>query len=373
MKFLFLSSFAHLALDPSETRVSGGAELQVALLARELAQRGHDVVLISGDHGQPDDRVLQGVRCRLGGRFQTGGLADTLRALPIVFRIIAEEHPDFSFVFGWTTWLFFLLWPRSRGHTRLGFVCMLDTEVNGVFRRENPVRGALFERGIRRADVRHAITEYEVECFKKMGLDCTLYRPLIQPRPEARPPVKDIDFLWIARCQPIKRPHLFLDLVEALPQARCTMIAPNESAALWESVAARARTLPNLEFIERVPYHEAQRFYDRAEIFVNTSTWEGFANAFIQAGQGGAAILSLAVNTDNLLTRFGAGLFANDDPQRFLESARELFRDAARRGEMQRGAARFVEEWHDNARNVAAFLSGLPPAAGGIAPSGLSR
>ena len=359
MKLLFLSSYAHLALDPAETRVSGGAELQVALMARELAARGHDCVLVCGDHGQADERVLQGVRARLGGKFQTGGLLDTLLAVPRVFRITAEERPDFTFVFGWTTWLFFLLWPRWRGHTRLGFTCMLDTEVNGEFRRENPMRGALFEHGIRRADVRHAITEYEVACFGKMGLDCTLYRPLVMPRISPRAVEKDIDFLWVARCQEIKRPHAFLDLCAALPDARCVMISPNENAALWESIAARARGLKNVQFIERVPYREAQSWYDRAEVFVNTSTWEGFANSFIQAGQGGAAILSLNVNTDDLLTRFGAGTCAGDDRARFVEAARTLFQDANLRRAMQAGAERFVAEWHDNTLNADLFLSGL--------------
>ena len=180
------------------------------------------------------------------------------------------------------------------------------------------------------------------------------------PRTAPRAVEKDIDFLWVARCQPIKRPHLFLDLCEALPEARCTMIAPNENAALWQSVAARAAGLKNVTFIERVPYSEAQSWYDRAEVFVNTSTWEGFANSFIQAGQGGAAILSLCVNTDELLTRFRAGLCADDDPARFIDAARTLFRDANVRREMQAGAARFVAEWHDNARNVGAFLAGIP-------------
>jgi glycosyltransferase involved in cell wall biosynthesis len=360
LKFCFHSSFAHLALDPAETRVSGGAELQAALMARALVGRGHECVLVSGDHGQPDDRVLEGVRSRKGGRFQTGGLGDTLQALPISFRVIKEEKPDFTFVFGWTTWLWFLLWPRLRGYTRLGFVCMLDTEVNGVFRKENPARGALFEQGIRRADVRHAITDYQVECFAKMGLDCALYRPLIMPRVVERSVEKDIDFLWIARCQPIKRPHVFLDLAEALPEARCVMVAPKEDAVLWESLRERAARLPNVRFIERVPYREVQAWYDRAHVFVNTSTWEGFANSFIQAGQGEAAILSLAVNTDGLLTRFHAGVCAEDDARVFIEAGRELFANAEKRREMQRGAARFVAEWHDNERNVDAFLGGLP-------------
>jgi glycosyltransferase involved in cell wall biosynthesis len=280
--------------------------------------------------------------------------------LPKSFRVIREERPDYTFIYGWTTWLFFLLWPRWQQQTRLGFTCMLDTEVNGEFRRENPARGALFEHGIRRADVRYAITDYQVGCFQRMGLACTLYRPLIMPRKAPLAGEKDIDFLWIARCQPIKRPHIFLDLAEALPEARCVMIAPNENAELWKSVSQRAAGLRNVQFLERVPYQEAQGWYDRAQVFVNTSTWEGFANAFIQAGQGEAAILSLAVNTDNLLTKFDAGLCAGDDVRQLIAFARELWTNPARRRELQLGAARFVAEWHDNARNVDAFLAGLP-------------
>jgi hypothetical protein len=54
MNFFFLSSHAHYALDRSATRVSGGAELQVALLAKELAIRGHEAVIVGGDTGQQD-------------------------------------------------------------------------------------------------------------------------------------------------------------------------------------------------------------------------------------------------------------------------------------------------------------------------------
>jgi glycosyltransferase involved in cell wall biosynthesis len=360
VKFLFLSSYAHLALDPETDRVSGGAELQVALMARELAQRGHEVVLVSGDHGQPDNRVLQGVRSRLGGRFHTGGVGDLAGALPIVNRIIREERPDWIFVYGWTTWLFFLLQARSRGCTRLGFTCMLDTEINGEFRRENPVRGALFDFGMRRSDARFAITDYQLAEFHRRGMSCSLYRPLVLPRSNPRSASKDIDFLWIARCHPIKRPHIFLDLVERNPNARCVMISPKEDAELWATVRDRAQQLPNLEFRERVPYHSVQEFYDRAQIFVNTSEFEGFANSYIQAGQGEAAILALSVNSDGVLTRFNAGLCADDDKEKFFQAAVGLLEDAEQLRACQKGATRFVEEWHDNGRNVDAFLSGLP-------------
>ena len=355
MKFCFHSSFAHLALDPAETRVSGGAELQVAVLARALVRLGHLGVSVGGDIGQRDGLIFDGVVTRNGGRFQTGKLLDTLRALPRVRSVLREERPDFVLILGWTTWLYLLHRARPAAY-RLGFICGLDTEVNGEFRRENPVRGAVFEAGVRGADVRYAMSEDQARMFARQGLSCGMYRNLILPRAFPRNTEKSVDLLWIARCQPIKRPQLFLDLAERLPEARCRMICPREDAGLWEAVAARARGLRNVEFIERAPYREVQAHYDTARVFVNTSTFEGWPNSFIQAGLGAAALLSLDVNPDRLFERFRLGVFAGGNFEALVTGAREMSRSAEAQGEE---CARFVAELHDNGRNVEAFLKEL--------------
>ena len=358
MKFCSLSSYAHLALDPASNRVSGGAELQVALLARELVRRGHEAVIIGGDIGQADGLVFDGVRTRNGGRFQTGGLLDTLRAVPRVRQLLHEERPDYALILGWTTWMYLLRFLRPTG-CRTVFICGLDTEVNGEFRRENPLRGAFFEAGVRDADVRFAMSDYQSGQFSRQGLGCGLYRNLILPRREPRTAEKTLDLLWVARCQPIKRPHLFLDLVERLPQTRCRMICPREDAALWDSVAERARGLANLEFIERVPYHEIQAHYDAARVFVNTSSFEGWPNSFIQAGLGASAVLSLDVNPDRLFEQFEPGVFANGNFDGLVAGASALLSQSEALAAAQGGCERFVAELHDNARNVDAFLAGL--------------
>lgn len=358
MKFCFLSSYAHLALNPAAHRVSGGAELQVALLAKELVARGHEAVIIGGDIGQPDGEVFAGVRTRNGGPFQTGGLIDTARAVPTVARILREECPDYVLVLGWTSWLY-LLHRLRPGGGELVFICGLDTEVNGEFRRENPFRGSLFEAGVRGADVRFAMSDYQAEQFARQGLSCGFYRNLILPRAYPRDADKDVDLLWVARCQPIKRPHLFLDLAAQMPAARCRMICPREDVALWESVASRVQAIPNVEFIERVPYHEIQAHYDAARVFVNTSTFEGWPNSFIQAGLGETALLSLDVNPDGLFERFVPGRFAAGDFSVFVAAAKCLLEDSEILRSAQRGCAQFVAELHDNAKNVEAFLRGL--------------
>lgn len=362
---LFHSSHAHLVLERSTTRVSGGAELQVALLARELAGLGIDVVIAAGDTGQPDSSVHDGVRIRNAGRFQTGGPLDTLCALPKVVRVLREERPEWVFLLGWTTWLFILKALKPFFGYKLGFICGLDTEVNGGFRRENPVRGFLFEYAMRRCDVRFAMTGDQRRLFEENGMTCEFYRNLILPRSASRAPEKPIDLLWVSRCQPIKRPHLFLDLAGQLPEARCRMVCPREDVALWNSVSIRAAGIPNVEFIERVPYHEIQRVYDEAKLFVNTSEWEGWPNSFIQSGLGGTALLSLAVNPDRLFETYALGRFCAGDAGCMLAEARTMLGDPDALDKMQQESARFVAEMHDNRKETAAFLAGI-----GVNPPG---
>lgn len=356
MKFLFLSSYAHLVLDETSNRVSGGAELQVALLARELARRGHEAVIVGGDMGQADGQVFQGVRTRNGGKFHTGGMREMLGALPRVAQILREERPQFVFVLGWTAWLFILWLLKFPLSYKLGFICGLDTEVNGEFRRAWPFRGALFEFGMRHCEVRFAMTKLQEQLFHAAGMDCGFYRNLILPRSRPRTAEKTIDLLWVARCQSIKRPQLFLDLVKKFPDLKCQMICPREDVELWESMNARAAKIPNLEFVERVPYHEIQERYDAAKIFVNTSTYEGWPNSFIQSGLGSTAILSLSVKPDTLFEDYALGFFAEGN----FDAMVSWFRSHPPFGDMGISAERFVRELHDNEKETSAFLAGLP-------------
>ena len=360
MKFLFLSGHAHLALDPSAQYASGGAELQVALLARELVARGNQAVILAAETGQTDGIVWQGVRIRTGRRFDTGLPVDTLCALPRLLGVLRTERPDYVVVYGWTAWLYVLARFRALIPFKLIFVCALDAEIDGGFRRANPLRGILFERGMRLSDGRFAITNHQARLFSEKGMRCKVTRLLLQEAKFAAPENKSIDLLWVARCQPVKRPHLFLDLAERLPATRCRMICSSQDKALWQSVSQRVTNLLNVEFLEAVPYRDIQAHFNAANIFVNTSEHEGVPNTFIHSGLGRAAILSLAVDPDGMFEKFQAGLCANGDFEQLSREAADMLEDRQRLLSAQNECARFVREWHDNATNVEAFLAGLP-------------
>ena len=359
MKYFFLSSHAHLALDPGATRVSGGAELQVALLARELASHGNEVLIVGGDTGQQDHMTLEGVVTRTGGHFHTGGLLDTALALPRIVSLLKEYRPDYVVILGWTAWLAVMAKFRSILGFRLVFICGLDTEIDGSFVQRHGWRGRLFEHGVAHSDLRFAMSEYQRELFQRLGLNAGFYRNLILPRKNTRVANKEIDLLWVGRCQEIKRPHLFLDLVERLPGSCCEMICPREDEELWNEIAARATKLRHLTFRESVPYHEIQGRFDRARLLVSTSEAEGFPNVMIQAAQGEAGILSLALDPDGLIESFTAGYCAKGDFEEFVTRTAALLADPATSERMGLGAARMLGEWFDNDKNVKLFLEGL--------------
>lgn len=359
MKFLFLSSHAHYALDPDATRVSGGAELQVALLAKELAARGHAAVIIGGDTGQDNGRVYDGVKTVVGGKFHTGGWIDTVASLPVIASVVRKERPDYLVVFGWTSLLWVMARLRSLFGYRLIFICGLDTEVDGSFGIRNGWRGRLFERGIHQADLRFAMSEFQSSSYRKKGLSHAVYRSLVVPRTSPRTSPKTEDLLWIGRCQKIKRPHLFLDLAERLDSANCTMICSREDAPLWEEVAARAAGIRNVTFLERVPYSGIQAYYDRSKLLISTSEAEGVPNVMIQAAQGDAGIVALEGDPDGMIGRFGAGFTAGGDFELMVTEIRRLLNSPMELEKISKGASRIISEWLNNAANAEAFLRGL--------------
>ena len=360
MKFLFLSCGAHLALDPAASRVAGGAELQVALLARELVARGHQAVLLGADTGQPDGISWEGIRVRNGGNFETGGVGDTLRAWPRIHRILSQERPDVVVIYGWTTLLYVLAWWRRIIPFRLVFVCALDAEIDGDFRRKNPLRGFLFERGMRRADTRFSITADQAALFHEKGMECTVTRLLIQGKAAPVLPDKSVDLLWVARCDAVKRPELFLELARRFPNSSCRMVCSPHDRPLWNRIREQTGRLPNVEFLESVPYQEIQRHFDEARIFVNTSSHEGVPNTFIHSGLGRAAIASLEIDPDSMFSHFAAGAQAHGDFKGLVEKIGTLLSDQGALNTAGEESARYVGEWHDNARNVRVFLEGLP-------------
>jgi len=119
----------------------------------------------------------------------------------------------------------------------------------------------------------------------------------------------------------------------------------------YEDLLREAEGIANLEFLERVGFHEIDEYFQRAKVLVNTSDSEGFPNTFIQACKWATPILSLNVNPDGFLERYQCGKCAEGDWGQFVRMLTELAEPETQK-EYGCNARRYVEEHHDIKRII---------------------
>jgi glycosyltransferase involved in cell wall biosynthesis len=172
------------------------------------------------------------------------------------------------------------------------------------------------------------------------------------------------DILWVGRIHPLKQPEMFLDLAERLAGQSCVMVAARDPihSELWKRVKDRAARMPNLAFYEDVPWSRIGEQFGCAKLFVNTSTYEGFPNTFVQAAMGGVPILSWKVDPDRVLLQHRIGCSAGGSFEELAVVAERLCECEAERLEIGRRAReygrshhaleRIASEWKELLRSV---------------------
>lgn len=214
----------------------------------------------------------------------------------------------------------------------------------------------LFPLGIRWANgVVCRTNEQQQRLQKRYGRHGVLIRtghPRSIDRSEAKTSI-----LWVGRGVPLKQPEMFLDLAARLPDYPCVMVMTSEAGHedLGRRIRQRAQGLSNLQLYERVPFNAMDQHFIRAKVFVNTSTYEGFPNTFVQAAMHGAPVVSWQVDPDKLLSHETIGVCANASFDRLFELVRDLCSTDAARAALGRRAQEYAYAHHDVGQSAAAL------------------
>jgi len=125
------------------------------------------------------------------------------------------------------------------------------------------------------------------------------------------------DILWVANFLNIKQPWIFLELARHFPDEQFVMVGGRtddrnkEKCNLYDAIASEAKHLSNVKFKGFLPFDLANKQFERAKVFINTSLHEGFPNTFLQAWSMGIPIISF-VDPDNLIRENRLGLVATN-------------------------------------------------------------
>ena len=160
----------------------------------------------------------------------------------------------------------------------------------------------------------------------------------IRPDGVTRDSLRDT-IVWIGAMWPVKRPELFLDLARRMPERKFIMIGGG--GELVSQIRAEAEGLSNLTMMGRVPRSEIGGVLRNAAALVNTSSVEGFPNAFLEAWNSGVPVVTFN-DVDGIIRQEGVGavcasmdemvgairaLADNNTSQAMREQARKIARE----------------------------------------------
>ncbi len=324
----------------------GGESIQHVLLARAWRDLGHDVSMIVHDEGQGARRVVDGITA-IAAHSRHGGIRGLRFFHPRATRLLSAlmtadadtyyQSPAGAYT-GITGW--FCRSSRRRFIFRIASDSDVEKEHGRIqFWRDRK----LYNYGLRCADVIAAQTEYQALLLRENhGLDSAVVNMMVEPQRSESRLAKDIDVLWLSNLRALKRPELALELARQLPQVKFTLAGGPMPAGeiYYEDVRAAAARLPNVTMQGAVRYAETGALFDRAKVFLNTSSIEGFPNTFLQAWIRGVPVVSF-FDPDSLIQRMSLGNVANSlDEMR--ESIRDLLANDSDREQVGRRARDFA-------------------------------
>ncbi len=344
IRVCFIAPKAYPLFNPKIEKVFGGAEVDLYLLATELAKDDRfSVSFVVGDYGQPDGEVRQGVclyKSVKTDRFMLLEGGAVWRALK---RANADIYMHEACSLGTTLAAAFF----KRYGRKFVYRTASNRETDGTYFRRHPIRRYFVKWAFRQADVLITQNEKDVANMQRtVGRTPIVIRNAchLSSTSQSR---KDGSILWAGRSMPVKRPDMFLDLAKAFPQKTFTMICQQGTGDnTYEQLAAQAGQIANLTFIRRVPFHETDRYFEQAAVFVNTSDSEGFPNTFVQAAKSGTPILSLRVNPDDFLDAHHCGRCAEGNWEHFCQMLGELT-DTPLGSELGQNGQDYIQKHHD--------------------------
>ena len=273
-----------------EIPVVGGAEVQQSLIAPALAARGFKVSMIALDYGQEDRATVKDVTVHKLYKPDAGipVVRFIYPRLTTLWRVLREVDADIYYQRSAAALTGFLAAFCKRHGKRAIYsgasdVDFLPTHPDIKYTRDRYI----FQYGLRTVDRVFAQNATQQAWARaNFGRD-SVHVPNCYEAPAGARADRNGYVLWVATVREQKRPEIFLELARRMPHLRFVMVGGHDTDRIGleyiDHVREALKTLPNVEYRGFMPFAEADRVFDGARLLVNTSSYEGFPNTFLQA------------------------------------------------------------------------------------------
>ncbi len=291
----------------------GGAELQIRYLVR-YAKSEYEIHYIFCDNGKEikneDNIFLCPIKRR---KYKLIG-----QAWFTYWREISDQlnriKPDVIYTRLGSSWLYFAeKYSYDHGITHIHAIAsdydLLRKAMSKLYPFAMPVENYLINKGIRNGTKFIAQNNFQKNTLmSRFGKDSLLVKqmtPLCDVKKDWNKLPKKITIAWIANLKPTKRPELFIQLCDELKEIsssiRCIMVGALNQA-YTEMLTKAVNDYPFFSYTGQLLQEKVYDLLDEAYILVNTSTYEGFSNTYVQAWMRGCVVMASESNPDNIIT-----------------------------------------------------------------------
>jgi len=340
----------------------GGAELDIYYLARAFARvPGWSVhVLVARWPGAGSASVVEPDGVVLHPFYAPGVRANAVAVPWRAASVLRRIRPDVVVqgAAGAETG-FLAAWARWSG-ARFVYRVAHDIDCTREYQAWSPVRGRLFRLGLRRAHLVLALTARQRDLLRRHeGIASEVFpyaHPPIDLPPAPRAARRHV--LWIGRFEPWKRPELVLELARRLPHVAFRLVGGLDNP-VGRATLAGAAGLGNVELPGRIEFTATPPEFAGAVALVNTSTYEGYPHAFLQALRAGTPLATLDVDPDGTLAAGAHGQCAAGSIDALAAYVDRLWRDASAFDAAAHAAQAHFAAHHDLARLAPALAARL--------------
>ena len=346
----------------------GGAELQISYLVDSLLRRGHKVHYVFEDLGTEINNDLKihlyplkksVIRSK---RFGSRWIFYHKR----INEILNELGPDVIYTRLFSSWTGLASNFALKSGAKHIWALASDIDITRLQRSTSIFKPFDI---IEKKWVKHAFynatsiivqNNYQEEGLKRLyGRNGVFFRQSGFPCTDTIVKDKDtLNVLWIANFKPIKRPEIFINLLDFFNDTsniRFTMIGRIQPMYrdLVNEAMGRYR---NFDYLDELNSKSVSDCLSNADVLVNTSLHEGFSNTFVEAWMRKVVVISMNSNPDHILTEQNIGFVApnvNDiaDIINYLKNNPEKCDDMGER------ALKYATEFHSYEKNISKVLN----------------
>ena len=339
MKFCFIGDFSGAL----KGRTPGGGQLQVALLAKALALKGHEVVIV--DPGSSESFITrEGVKLISVPDWDKGlrGVRLFLYRIPQLKKILLEQNADYYYVRMRTYMHLLPFWAskKTKGKFIIATACDLDVLNHfSKFKYEYKPRFNLFRfltvdfpndlvynYLLKKAD--YVILQHSGQ---KINRNSAKGKIAIFPNIFDFSNIKVLEdtnneyFIYVGTLNILKGSQNLYDLINALDKNISIIIVGQPTDKKSENLYKKLQKLENVVLKGRVNHQDTIQLIANAKALINTSNFEGFPNIFLEAWANGVPVISQNVNPGNVFNKYNIGIYCEGDLNK-MKKAIELFK-----------------------------------------------